>query len=561
VTAGAGNDSLVDSPTRYGTDTGAGGEVRGNYATLNPLSAVGSGLSNGNLDVSGTSNAFHGTMAVNSGKWYFEFRKNADGDNQLGISTGYGDAGTTSFRRAWRDNNGSPTWLTDGGNAGSGVAESLTTGDILGVALDLDNNAVYFAKNNTWMNSGVPTSGASKTGAIWTDLAGSLWQVYAGANANGCYTSLNTGQRPFAYTAPSGFKALVTTNLPAPTIEDGGEYFNTVLWTGDGNNPRTVTGVGFDPDFVWIKSRSLATSHLLNDVIRGGNASLFSESTAAETANNGGGYLSAFATDGFTVTAGGSGDNAVNNTSDTYVAWNWNAGGSTVINTDGTISSNVRANPTAGFSIVTYTGNATAGATVGHGLGVAPAMIIVKARNSDVRPWTVYHSYNTSEPETEYLRLNTTNGTADFDMWNDTAPTSTVFSLSDYDWTNDNASPFIAYCFAPVAGYSAFGSYTGNGSADGPFQYLGFRPAFVMWKGSSFTSNWRIADSGRNPFNEALANLEANLTDAEGATSNTVDFLSNGFKIRGTGNDLNTSSETIIYMAFASSPFKLALAR
>jgi hypothetical protein len=339
-----------------------------------------------------------------------------------------------------------------------------------------------------------------------------------------------------------------------PVIDRGDDYFQAGTYTGNGST-QTITGLRFQPDFVWIKGRSAASSHRLIDAVRGSNKVLFSNTTDSEFTDNT--QITSFNSDGFSLGS----QNGVNASGETYVYWAWKANGAGVSNTDGTITSTVSANTDSGFSIVTYTGNATAGATVGHGLGVAPAMIIVKARNSDVRPWTVYHSYNTSEPETEYLRLNTTNGTADFDMWNDTAPTSTVFSLSDYDWTNDNASPFIAYCFAPVAGYSAFGSYTGNGSADGPFQYLGFRPAFVMWKGSSFTSNWRIADSARNPFNEALANLEANLTDAEGATSNTVDFLSNGFKIRGTGNDLNTSSETIIYMAFASSPFKLALAR
>ena len=332
VTAGAGNDSLVDTPTPYGTDTGAGGEVRGNYATFNPNDYQGStGLSNGNLDISGTSVGDFGTIKVTSGKWYFEFRKNADGDNQLGIASGNifqsaNNFGVTCFRRVWRDANNSPVWVTDGSNAGSGTAQSLATGDILGVALDLDNNAVYFAKNNTWMNSGVPTSGASKTGAIWTDLSGGTWQITASANANGCYTSLNTGQRPFAYTAPSGFKALCTQNLPTPTIgatstTQAGKYFNTVLYTGTGSS-NSLTGVGFQPDFVWIKGRSGATDHGLYDAVRGVQKQLESNNLDAETTETTG--LTAFGSDGFTVGALAQ----LNTSSATYVGWNWNGGGS-----------------------------------------------------------------------------------------------------------------------------------------------------------------------------------------------------------------------------------------
>jgi hypothetical protein len=205
-------DYMTDVPTLTSA-------TAANYATFNPVDFFGSsGLSEANLTISGANPGDFGTIKITSGKWYFEFRKNASGDNQLGIASGNAyqsssNLGVTCFRRAWRDNLGSTSWLTDSGTPGSGTAQSLTTGDILGVALDLDNNAVYFAKNNTWMNSGVPTSGASKTGAIWTDLAGGLWQIYAGGNANGCYTSLNAGQRPFSYTPPTGFVAMNTFNM------------------------------------------------------------------------------------------------------------------------------------------------------------------------------------------------------------------------------------------------------------------------------------------------------------------------------------------------------------
>ena len=373
----------------------------------------------------------------------------------------------------------------------------------------------------------------------------------------------NFGQRPFAYTAPSGFKALCTTNLPTPTIADGGEYFNALTYTGDGNNPRTVTGVGFNPDFVWIKSRSLATSHLLNDVIRGGNASLFSESTAAETANNGGGYLSAFATDGFTVTAGGSGDNAVNNTSDTYVAWNWKANGSGVSNTAGSISSTVSVNTTAGFSIVGYASGAAGQKTVGHGLGVAPSMIITKSRSSASFSWAVYHS-SVCDTTSKFLRLNTTDAIATFStIWGAALPTSTVFGITSNGGVVENTN-CIAYCFAPVAGYSAFGKYTGNGLADGPFVYTGFRPRYVMVKrtdigGAGF--DWFIWDTARDTYNQMASNLTANQSVAEGVTAYPLDALSNGFKVRNSATAYNASGGTYIYMAFAENPFKLALAR
>jgi len=575
VTAGVGNDSLVDTPTNYGTDTGAGGEVRGNYATSNPNDYQGStGLSNGNLDISGTSVGNFGTIKVTSGKWYFEFRKNANGDNQLGIASGNifqsaSNYGVTCFRRVWRDNAGSPVWLTDGSNAGSGTAQSLTTGDILGVALDLDNNAVYFAKNNTWMNSGVPTSGASKTGAIWTDLSGGTWQITASANANGCYTSLNSGQRAFAYTAPSGFKALCITNLPTPTIgatsaTQANDYFNAVTYSGT-SATQTVTGVNFQPDFVWIKNRSngLGFNHVLQDAVRGFTTGkkLASNLTTAEGGTNitdDFGYVSSANSDGFVLSKSGTGSYEwyqTNATGNSYVAWNWNAGGSTVTNTAGTISAQVRANTTSGFSIATLTAQSSGTGTFGHGLGVAPSMMILKQIGSSGN-WIVWHS---TFANTEYIVLNTTAAktTGATTYWNSTTPTSTLITLGSAWGT---AGTMVCYAFAPVAGYSAFGSYAGNGSTDGPFIYTGFRPRFILRKGTVVAGvNWSIIDTARNTYNLADANLFPNLSNAESVPSGEIDILSNGFKARSTS--FNASGEVYIYMAFAESPFKYALAR
>jgi hypothetical protein len=568
VTAGAGNDSLVDSPTRYGTDTGAGGEVRGNYATLNPLGNTNANqtIANGNLDHASTTSWLmaYSTLDMTSGKWYAEFLVTDVSNFQIGIIPTSGLAISTASTA----NSGYPgkygyAFLYQPPNASkqsfdvaSAYGTAPSNNDIMMIAFDADSGALYTGRNGTWFNSSDP---ATSTSPMYSSIPMTTGYFFASGleNASG---SWNFGQRPFAYTAPSGFKALVTTNLPTPTIEDGGEYFNAVLWTGDGNNPRTVTGVGFDPDFVWIKSRSLATSHLLNDVIRGGNASLFSESTAAETANNGGGYLSAFATDGFTVTAGGSGDNAVNNTSDTYVAWNWKANGAGVSNTDGTITSTVSVNTTSGFSIVTYTGTGSA-ATVGHGLGVAPSMVITKNRTT-ARSWPVYHA-SLGADRALFLESDQAVDVAT-GYWNDTAPTSSVFSVANALNTNQSGNAFVAYCFAPVAGYSAFGSYTGNGDANGPFVYTGFRPRWVMYKNASSAGTvWIIFDTARNTYNFVDAQLRPNASDAENSAgaSFSFDLLSNGFKVRSSDSNLNGSGNTMIYAAFAENPFSIALAR
>jgi hypothetical protein len=572
VTAGAGNDSLTDVPTpwfAYNTTGDVGGVFRGNYSTFNPLDCIGtSGLSNGNLDVSSTTVANFGTVKITSGKWYFEFRKNADGDNQFGIASGnaYGTSnnyGVTVFRRAWRDSNNTPAWITDGGNAGSGTPQPLATGDILGVALDLDNNAVYFAKNNTWMNSGVPTSGSSKTGAIWTDLSGGVWQIYCGGNANGCYTSLNAGQRPFAYTPPAGFRSLCTTNLPTPTIgatstTQADNYFNVVARTFTAAS-ATITGLGFSPDFLWFKRRNVAASHSLYDSVRGTNARLLSNDTLAEITTTSA-ELTSFDSDGFTVGSdpGSISINAANG--DTGVVWCWRGSDSApVTNTSGTITSTVSANTTSGFSVVTYTGTG-ANATVGHGLGAAPSLIIIKSR-SDATGWPVYSS---SVGNTSFAYLNTTaafsvNSTA----WNNTSPTSSVFTIGTGSLMNASSSTYVAYCFAPVAGYSAFGSYTGNGSTDGPFIYTGFRPKYVLIKPSSDADNWQVEDAARSPFNVVNDQLWPNLSDAEQVDSTTrqTDFVSNGFKIRGTNTGVNGNGTTYIYAAFAEFPFKYANAR
>jgi hypothetical protein len=381
------------------------------------------------------------------------------------------------------------------------------------------------------------------------------------------------GQRPFTYTPPTGFVALNTFNLPTPTIgatasTQAGDYFNAVLWTGDGTGSRAITGVGFQPDLVWVKPRSIVESHLLNDSVRGvGDGSnariLTSNNTEAENWHSPAfGYLSAFSSDGFSTTAGSTSNGRYNGSGVTYVGWNWKANGAGVTNTAGSITSTVSANTSAGFSVVTYTGTG-ANATVGHGLGVAPRMIIVKNRDA-ADAWQVYHAANTANPETDYLVLNTTAATADAaDRWNDTLPTSTVFSIGNGVEVNTNTEKYVAYCFSEVAGYSAFGSYTGNGSTDGVFVYCGFLPRWIMIKRTDTTGmNWGIWDTAQNTYNVELLSLYANSSSAQiNASDLSLDGVSNGFKIRGNSLGINASGGTYIFMAFAETPLNFALAR
>jgi hypothetical protein len=333
----------------------------------------------------------------------------------------------------------------------------------------------------------------------------------------------------------------------------GADYFNAILYTGNGSASRSITGVGFQPDFVWAKARSAAYYNGLFDVLRSGYA-LYSNATDAEDTTE----QLTFGSDGFT-TPNKSGD-FINTNSATYVAWNWKANqGTNVSNTQGTITSTISANTTSGFSIVTYTGTG-ANATVGHGLGVAPDMVIVKGRNTINLDWVVYHRSLTSASYA--LFLNATNAqTLGTTYWNATAPTSTVFSVGADNNTNKSATTYVAYCFDAVAGYSAFGSYTGNAAADGPFIYTGFRPEFVMIKASSSTGDWVMQDVARSPYNVSTNYLVANASTAE-QTGQLLDFVSNGFKIRvAVSGAMNGSGTTYIYMAFAENPFKNALAR
>jgi hypothetical protein len=332
---------------------------------------------------------------------------------------------------------------------------------------------------------------------------------------------------------------------------------DATTYTGTGSSRSVTNTAGFKPDLVWVKSRSAATDHAWYDSVRGVQKQLESNTTTAETTETTG--LTAFGTNGFTVGALAQ----MNTNAATYVGWQWQAGqGSSSSNTAGSITSTVSANTNAGFSIATFTTPASGGPwTIGHGLGVAPKLIIAKS-SSAALSWVVYHA---STGNTVYTLLNTTGAVsgASSTIWNNTSPSSTVFTMGATSFWGASAT-YVAYCWAEIAGFSNFGSYTGNGNADGPFVYTGFRPKFVLFKRTNAVSNWYIYDSTRNTTNLANLNLLPNATNAEFAAASVnepLDLLSNGFKLRGTGGDGNASGSTYIYMAFAENPFKNALAR
>jgi len=413
---------------------------------------------------------------------------------------------------------------------------------------------MWIGRSNVWYNSTGGTTGNPSTGANPTFTAAFVdYFIYSGFDTTSAVSAnFNFGQRPFTYTPPTGFKALNTLNLPAPTILKGEQYMNATLWNGNSTNATVITTTLGTVDFAWVKRRNGIDDHRLANTVTGGNRHLKSNSTDAEsTATT---IIQAFSGGTFTLGTDGS----VNATGGTYVGWTWQAGGTAVTNTAGSISSQVSAGGTQGCSVVTYTGNGTGGATVGHGLGVAPSMMVIKDRTT-VGNWPVYHA---SIGATNAVFLNLTNASAATSTaWNNTAPTSSVFSLGTSTLVNGSGNNYVAYLFSEVAGYSKFGSYTGNGSADGTFVFLGFRPRFLLVKRTDTTANWFIADASRSTYNVVMDELKPNLADAEVSTSTDFDFLSNGFKLRLTAPSLNGNGGTFIYAAFAENPFKNALAR
>ena len=539
-------DTMTDVPTNTSSTVA-------NYCVLNPISKTSSTtISSGNLDVTTSSinQAAGGTVAVNSGKYYFEATvgTTTSGNTYFGIAT-------IDFDETRYSGGAYVLYMSNGQKyttSASAYGSSYVQGDILGCAVNCDTGTVTFYKNNVSQGD---ITGVSMTTPWKASLQTSVTITTA--------WNFNFGQRPFAYTPPTGFVALNTYNLPTPTIGAtnttlANSYMDATLYTGTSTYPRSVTNAaGFQPDLVWVKGRNTTYANILYDSVRGTGTSksLCSNITSAEGNYSTFANLSSFNSNGFTVGSTSS-TNILNDSSANFVAWQWKASGTTVSNTDGSITSTVSANTTSGFSVVTYTGNGSAGATVGHGLGVAPAMMIFKSRNAAAN-WDIYHQ---SLGNNKYLLLDSTAAAGTSAWLNNTSPSSTVFTLGNLSDTNTNGQTMVAYCFAEVAGYSKFGSYTGNGSSDGPFIYCGFKPAMIWTKPSSNIGAWNVLDNKRGPYNVNQPYLQQNSSNAE-ATVDYVDFLSNGFKIRYNGSTPNGSGQTIIYIAFAENPFKYANAR
>lgn len=516
-------DQMTDTPTL-------------NFATLNPLNKASSvTLSGGNLVYTTTAQrGAYGTIGVSSGKWYWEWKPGATGsETWVGIGTPNSptnvalDSGTPSGVIVYGGFNGN--LFTTG--AGAAYGATFTTGDTVGVALDMDAGTLTFYKNNTTQ------------GTAASSLTGTKVPVVSASNTHS--GTINFGQTAFTYTPPTGFVALNTTNLPAPAIKDGSAHFQTALHTGTGS-AITINQSGnstFTSDFVWTKGRSGATDHILSDILQGTGKYWVTNTASAQETN------------AQALTAFGSGSisygtmAAVNTNAATYVDWMWKANGAGVSNTSGSITSTVSSNTTAGISLVKWTTTGANG-TVGHGLGSSVGMIIFEELSTP-DSHLVWHRSLTAGGRRLFIN-STAAQSFNADNFNSTDPTSTVFSVS-IDNPNLGGTS-LAICFAPIAGFSAFGSYTGNGSADGPFIYTGFRPAFVLPKRTDSTGVWPIQDTARSPYNVVDAAVFANQTSAE-TTGYAIDILSNGFKIRTTDTNLNASGGTYIYAAFASNPF------
>ena len=682
-------DSVLDTPTN-------------NFPVLNPLNFNPFGVSNyvasspvnGNLAwvTNTTSNVNYAESTMffpNTGKWYLEvYVNNLNIGSGVGYTqiTVYGDTGGSRYLW-WQYSSPYYQIIT---NSSSETIGSISNGDIIQVAYDSDTGNVWFGKNNTWYLSGDPANGTAMSPA--TTVANDYAKLYVGGRSGSAQNTLNVnfGQQGFLYTPPTGFKAISSKNIPTPTILLPNQHFNTVLYTGNGSTTQNITGYNFQPDWVWIKSRSSGSGHhSLVDSVRG-DVALNSDQTIAEYS------VANFNFNATSIDVPYYANNySMNTNAENYVAWNWNAGGSasktyrvvvssaggsgnkyrfrnsansatfaadavtldleeggtytfdgsdstmashpiklsttangthgggssyntgvtyeldgstvtesayvsgyssatsrkliiTVaasaptlyyychvhsgmggqINTnstfgssnfDGSTQSTVKANTTAGFSIVSYTGTGS-NATIGHGLGVAPTSVIVKRRD-DVNNWRVGHNGLTDW--TYRINLESTDGQSQqTNVWNSTAPSSSVFSIGTSSSVNTSSGTYIAYCFSEVAGYSKFGKYTGTGSTDGAFAYTGFRPAWVLIKSTSGSTHWVMKDTTRDTYNVANKTLLANSSTSEDTSGSfSIDFLSNGFKCRASGTHVNASGTTYIYLAFAESPFKNNRAR
>ena len=547
----------------------------------------------------------------NTGKWYFEveMQTNMGSTNDIayiGLGTvgpnftptgSNGTVGPTNFYITWRGNTGVRTlYINDAGQSQTTVTvTNMTAGQIWQFAIDTDTGKVWLGLDNSYYaadggTDGNPSAGTNESGTFSTNTNElSFFGQAQNYNITNVYYTLNAGQDSsfhgnktaqgntdangigdFYYAPPTGYKALCTANLPESTIgpnsaTQADDYFNTVLYTGNAT-ARSITGVGFQPDWVWSKARGLTQSHRLVDSTRGVQKSLYSNSTDTEGTESG---LTAFNADGFSIGT----ETSFNYNTEPFVAWNWKANGGVATasgsESGNTLAYSAQANTTSGFSIVTYTGNGAnnADVTINHGLGVTPDWVIIKNRTNGNR-WHVWHKDLSADGTytTKNILLNTSAGEDAYSDQIKSVSSSAVIVRSDDSNGNANvnkdSSNYVMYCFHSVEGYSRFGSYTGNGNNDGTYVFTGFRPAWVLIKksGSGTASHWRLTDTTRSPFNVTDAALSPSSNAAE-FSENDMDILSNGFKLRQSNTYVSQSGVSFIYMAFAEAPFKYANAR
>ena len=528
VAAGVGNDSMTDTPTN-------------NHATLTPLKGYGTTFqtpTNGNLDYNlggTTAQTFSGTAVGPTGKWYFEVTATSATSGRYCLQI---PEHTAQWDQAFAVVPQSDVReIKRGSSTIYSSITSISDGDIIGIALDCDNNTAQAYMNGTSLGNAF---------SLDTVAPDKIYHAMIGRNSSGGGNpdgSINFGQRAFSH-QPAGFKAWNTANLPDPTIKNGRDYFNSILYTANATTDRALTGVGFSPNLFWAARRNASGGgSMLFDTVRGATKEIYApylngEDTVAES-------LKSFDADG--VTLGNNWPNVSNG--DTWVAWNW------------------KESVSAGFDIITYEGDGVAGRTVAHNLGVAPNFIVVKDRDAS-RSWAV----GTDSSWDKNLRWEDANGLRTTDknstQWYETAPTSSVFYVGDGDAgdysgdTNVDGENYIAYVFSSVSGYSKAGYYEGIGGTDGPYVVTGFRPAWVLIKNiDSDSRNWIIKTAKIPGYNVVSPSLATNNNYAEESNEGALDFLSNGFKIRNNGSYTNESGSTHIYLAFAESPFKYANAR
>jgi hypothetical protein len=547
-----------------------------NFATLNAVQINRPTLTAGNLNWSASTAYVYGQGTIGippTGKWVFEgrFSNNTSTDNYNSIGVGINTTPPASpFNSSgnYGINDASATFgqsfVQNGVRQGS---ITLPAGTIIQVLIDRDNNTMTFVKDGTLQTGTGSTVTIPSSVTLYPmigeyNLSGQINfgqnPSFSGNTTAGTFTDSNS-KGLFKYQPPSGFLSLCEDNLPTPAISDPGKYFKTVLWTGDGNNGRSIVGVGFTPDLVWTKYRNVVNNHHIFDSLRGPFLSLKSNTTGADQLLNTT-FLS-INSDGFSL--GSSGD--VNASGGTYVAWCWKAGaGTTSTNTNGSITSVVSVNQDAGFSVVSWTGNGSSTATVGHGLGKVPAFLISKARGGTNDWWVVHKSGNGN------LQLNTTSALITSGGTNGSMGYPSTLTNSTFTFTNGSSSvnnvnqsgvTYISYCWAEIEGFSKAFSYVGNGNADGPLVYLNFKPAFVIIKQTNGTGDWYIFDSSRNSTNPVTLGLLSNTAQIDGDYTGWGDFLSNGFKIRRTDSAWNGSGSTYVGFAWAESPFQTANAK